>query len=144
MHDFDVKDTKYGGDIYKKDGFQKYTMNKKCPVYDTMLFAGKRWTVLVLTKIYKRGKEWKRYSEIKRMIREITPKMLSLRLRELEKEGMIRKRADAKRFPVKTEYAITRKGEDFIDIIKHMKSWGLKWNIRNKYCKKVNCEECEI
>jgi len=119
-------------------------MDRKCPVYQVMLFAGKKWTVLVLTEIYKGGKKWKRYSEIKRKMREITPKMLSRRLKELEREGMIRKRVDASSFPVKAEYSLTGKGEDMIVIVKRLKSWGLRWKVRNEHCKNVNCKNCDL
>ena len=82
-------------------------MDKKCPIYQVMGFAGKRWTILVLIEIYKGRKEWKRYSRIKEKLQTITPKMLSARLKELEKEGMLKKRIDSKEFPIKTEYKLT-------------------------------------
>lgn len=119
-------------------------MKKSCPIYQTVNFIGKRWTLLVITELYRGKDKWKRYSKIRESIREITPKMLSSRLKELEGEGMIKKRIDANKFPIKSEYCLTQKGEDFVKIIKNMKSWGLKWKLKNEKCLNLDCKECEI
>ncbi len=119
-------------------------MDKKCPIYQIMGFLGKRWTILILVELYRGRKKWKRYSEIKNSLQEMTPKILSSRFRELEREGMIKKRIDARRFPIKAEYSLAGKGEEFVDIMKRIKTWGLKWKVRNEHCEKVDCKECEI
>lgn len=75
---------------------------------------------------------------------EITPKILSARLKELEKEGLITKEIDATHFPVKCEYSLTKSGEDFVRIIQDIKKWALKWKIKNIVCEKANCKECEL
>ena len=74
----------------------------------------------------------------------ITPKMLSARLKELEKGGLILKRIDAKRYPIKCEYSLTECGRSFIDIVKDMKKWGLKWKVNNKVCENSTCVECKL
>lgn len=119
-------------------------MNKKCPIYQVVGFIGKRWTLLILLELYKGRYKWKRYSHIKDRLLDITPKILSARLKELEKQGLITKRIDVKNFPVKSEYRLTKSGEEFVNIIKDMKNWGLKWEIKNETCKNVNCKECEF
>ena len=72
---------------------------------------------------------------------DITPKVLSARLRELEKEGLITRRVDASKFPVKTEYALTDSGMDFIPIIRQIKTWALKWKPHQKICESVDCRK---
>ena len=119
-------------------------MDKKCPIYRIVGFVGKKWTLLILTELYKGRKKWKRYSHIKKRLPGITPKMLSARLRELNAEDLIRKRVDSTSFPVKSEYRLTRGGEDFIRVIKGMKDWGLKWKVKNEHCETVNCKYCEL
>jgi len=119
-------------------------MNDKCPIYNTVTFTGKRWTIIILYEIYKGRKKWKRYSQIKRKVPGITPKMLSARFRELEAEGMIKKRVDASNFPIKSEYRLTPKGDDFIKIIRGMRQWGLKWKVSNEHCETVHCRDCDF
>ncbi len=119
-------------------------MHKECTVYKTAEFIGKRWSIVILLELYKGRSRWKRYSEIKSSIQDITPKILSLRLKELEKEGLILKKVDASSFPIKSEYALTESGEEFIKIIKDLKSWSLKWKFDNKICANARCKECTL
>ena len=116
---------------------------QKCTIYKTVDFIGKRWTLLILLELYK-GDDIKRYSEIKRNLKDITAKVLSLRLKELEKEGLIKKNIDTSTFPIKCEYSLTKKGSDFIKVIQSIKSWALRWNIKNKECQNSECKTCSI
>ena len=120
------------------------TMTKKCPLYQTSSFMGKKWTILILCELYKGRKKWKRYSEIKRKVPGITPKMLSTRFKETKKEGLVKRRIDASTFPIKSEYRLTPKGEDFIQIIQEMKKWALKWKVKNEHCESVDCADCAL
>ena len=121
-----------------------YTMDTDCTIYKTTNFVGKRWTLLILLELYRGDSKTKRYSEIKSSLSKITPKILSARLKELEKERLITKKIDASEFPVKCEYKLTKSGEGFIKIIQDMKKWALKWKIKNRVCEKSNCRECEL
>ncbi len=119
-------------------------MDKKCPIYSVANFIGKRWTLLIICELYKGGAKWKRYSQIKKKLPEMTPKMLSSRLKEMQKEGLIKKRVDASSFPIKSEYSLTDKGLDFIKVVMGMKEWALKWEVKNEHCESVDCKECEL
>lgn len=119
-------------------------MDKNCPIYHFANFMGKRWTILILTELCKGRSRWKRYSYLKGKLMEITPKVLSERLKELEKNKLVKKRIDASRFPVKSEYSLSEKGDDLVNIIREIKTWGLKWEVKNEHCEKVDCKECEI
>ncbi len=121
-----------------------YTMDENCTVYKTLDYISKKWSLLILLEIYKGVNSRKRYSEIKNKIPEITPKILSSRLKELEKEGFITKHIDTSNFPVKSEYALTKIGLDFIGIIKDIKNWSLRWKIHNKVCEQLDCKNCDL
>ncbi len=73
----------------------------------------KKWVVEILFKI-----KGQRFGEIKKEIPRITPKVLSLKLKELEKAKLIKKKINTSQFPIKCNYFLTKKGEDFIKIIK--------------------------
>jgi DNA-binding HxlR family transcriptional regulator len=118
-------------------------MDQTCTIYQTVDFISKKWTLLILLELYKtKGK--KRYQELKNSLPNITPKILSTRLRELETQHLITKKIDASEFPVKCEYALTESGRDFIRIIKDIKKWSLQWKITNKECQHQDCKQCEL
>ena len=119
-------------------------MDDNCTVYKTMNFISKKWTLLILLELYKGGKEKKRYIEIKNKMEDITPKVLSERLKELEKEGLINRKIDVSQFPFKTEYSLTKSGSDFIPIISQMKIWALKWKPHTELCESVDCNNCTL
>lgn len=117
-------------------------MDKDCTIYRTADFIGKRWTLLILLELYKGGVI--RYSKLKDRLANITPKILSARLKELEREKLVKKNIDSSQFPIKCEYSLTKSGLEFIKIIKDMKKWALKWNIKNKICSESDCKNCDI
>ena len=119
-------------------------MDDNCSVYQTMEYLSKKWSLIILLEIYKGKYYSKRYSEIKKNIPNISPKILSKRLKELEKEGIINKKIDTASFPIKCEYSLTKSGEDLINIIKNIKKWTLTWKIKNKICQEKNCKDCEL
>ena len=117
-------------------------MRKNCTIYKTASFIGKRWTLLIILEIYKGDKDWIRYSALKNRLMDITPKILSARLKELEKENLIKRRVDTKNFPIKSEYTLTEMGKEFIKVIEKMKDWALKYKIDNQECEIKTCKEC--
>jgi DNA-binding HxlR family transcriptional regulator len=119
-------------------------MDNNCTVYKTIDFISKKWSLLILLEIYKSPEGKKRYTEIKNKFPDITPKVLSTRLKELEKEGFITKHIDTSNFPVKSDYTFTKIGIDFISIIKDIKNWALRWKINNKVCGKLDCKNCKL
>lgn len=118
-------------------------MDETCTIYRTIDFISKKWTLLILLELYKTHGT-KRYSELKQSLLDITPKILSTRLRELEKQGLITKNIDTNVFPIKCEYTLTPSGIDFIRIIRDIKKWALKWKQKNKECASQDCKSCEL
>lgn len=116
-------------------------MHEDCTIYRTVDVVGKKWTMLIMLQLNK-GEQWKRYSELKKGLLGITPKILSLRLKELEAENLISKKVDASVVPVKCEYALTESGKDFMRVLKDIKLWALKWNILNPDCDAKECKHC--
>ncbi len=117
-------------------------MDKNCAVYSASNLIGKRWTIIILLEIYKGENKWKRYNEIKGKLPQLTPKILSTRLKELAKEEIIVKRVDSSVVPIKSEYSLTKRGEEFMDIIKMIKVWSLKNKDNKSGCKNRDCKSC--
>ncbi|MFH1668337.1 MAG: helix-turn-helix domain-containing protein [Candidatus Woesearchaeota archaeon] len=119
-------------------------MNKDCTVYKTADFIGKKWTIPLILELYKGEDHSKRYSELKRDLLKITPKILSARLKELEKEELISKDVDSTTFPPRCTYSLTKSGKDFIPVIQGIKTWSLRWKDSDKVCKSTDCFKCEL
>lgn len=118
-------------------------MKNSCTVYKTTDIIAKKWTLLIILSIYK-GNGKLRYSEIKKDLANITPKILSSRLKELEKEKIITKETDTKSTPIKTYYSLTKSGKDLIKIIQDLKEWGVKWKQGSRVCRSSLCKDCKL
>lgn len=93
-----------------------------CGVTKTLKLIGSKWSLHILHRLFD-GK--KRFGELQRSLEPISPKTLSLRLKELEKEGLISKKV----FPVvplHVEYALTDKAKLLQDVFRKMEVWGNK------------------
>jgi DNA-binding HxlR family transcriptional regulator len=66
-----------------------------------------------------------RYGELRRGIQDITPKMLTQSLRELEEDGLIERKVFHE-VPPKVEYSLTAAGEELIPFIEYLRVWGEK------------------
>jgi DNA-binding HxlR family transcriptional regulator len=80
---------------------------KSCPIETTFKIIGKRWTVLIIREILRGYTQFNRFLE---NIEGISPKVLTERLRELERLGMIRRRIVSE-YPIKVEYSLTDIGK---------------------------------
>ncbi|MBN2695597.1 helix-turn-helix transcriptional regulator [bacterium] len=94
----------------------------ECGVKKTLSVIGGKWKPVILW-ILKHGTF--RFSEIQRTLPEITQKMLTQQLRELEEEGIINRVVYAV-VPPKVEYSLTDYGKTLLPILIAMESWGKK------------------
>jgi DNA-binding HxlR family transcriptional regulator len=124
-------------------GFFDDIMNHGCTVQRTVEYLGRKWALLILLELYKGGGS-RRFSELKDCLNDITPKILSIRLKELEEEGLINKNVDSSSFPIKAEYSLTECGREAIDIIKDIKQWALRWRVDNEMCALQDCSDCQL
>jgi DNA-binding HxlR family transcriptional regulator len=97
---------------------------RNCPIATSLRIFGKKWTLHVLRDIAMR--DMGRYSQLMRGIPGITPRMLSARLRELEKEGMIVKTFNRKSAKA-ARWKPTEKGWDALPILFSYTAFGSKW-----------------
>ena len=94
----------------------------ECDLTYAFCMVGGRWKLLILCKL-EEGKL--RFSELSSQICNITDRMLTLQLREMEEAGII-KRTVYPQVPPKVEYEITAIGMELIPIWKQLSSWGAR------------------
>lgn len=95
-------------------------MHANCPVAKTLKIIGSKWTMLLIHNIFE-GK--KRFGELQRALPGISPKTLSQRLQELEKEGIITKKVFAE-VPLHVEYSLSEKGKSLRGVFRSLENWG--------------------
>jgi DNA-binding HxlR family transcriptional regulator len=94
---------------------------KSCPIETTFRIIGKRWTVLIIREILIGNTQFNRFME---NIRGISPKVLTERLRELERLGIIRRRIVSK-YPLRVEYSLTDMGKGFEPVLLSAASFSM-------------------
>jgi len=97
--------------------------NTICPVARTARIISGKWTLLIIRDL---TSGVKRFNQLERSLRGISPKTLSERLRSLEEEGVIFRQTFAE-VPPRVEYSLTEKGHDLVDVIESMRSYGKQW-----------------
>lgn len=90
------------------------------PIDLTLMLIGGKWKCAILCHLLDGTK---RTGELRRLMFGITQKVLTEQLRELERDGLVRKTATPGRVP-KVEYAVTDLGESLRQVIESMCRWG--------------------
>ena len=86
----------------------------------TMSYIGGKWKTVVLW--YLRNKTL-RFGELKKQIPDITEKMLSLQLKALEEDGLVKREVYAE-VPLRVEYSLTEFGKTLVPVIEAIAAWG--------------------
>ena len=97
---------------------------QQCPIKASMGVFGRKWTMLMLRDIGFRKID--RFNHLLESIPGLTPRVLSMRLKELEKDGIIKKMEDATS-PGIVRWTLTEKGEDALPILMRLIAFGSKW-----------------
>lgn len=84
---------------------------------------GKKWICLIVHSLME---EPKRFSEVCSLIPELSKRVLTERMKELEDCGIILRNIITDR-PVRSEYSLTRKGHDLGIALRNVESWAEKW-----------------
>ncbi len=92
-----------------------------CPVETCLELLSGKWKPRILWKLHQGGIV--RFGELKRGMPEITAKMLTQQLRELEQDGLVTRRVYAE-VPPKVEYSLSEFGETLKPILENLARWG--------------------
>jgi DNA-binding HxlR family transcriptional regulator len=97
---------------------------KACPIHNTFDLIGKKFTILILRDIMLYGK--KRFNELLESVEEINSKTLSLRLREMERDGLVTRKVYPE-MPVRVEYELTEKAKNLRPILEQMGEFSTRY-----------------
>lgn len=93
-----------------------------CDMTYAVQLIGGRWKLLIMAGLDKKPL---RYSELKKNISGITERMLTLQLREMEKDGILKRTVFAE-VPPRVEYELTLIGKELVPICLELSQWGTK------------------
>lgn len=109
------------------------TQTNCCPVEATLELIGGKYKALILWHL---SEGQLRFSELRKLIKNATPKMLTQQLRELESNKLIHREV----FPIippKVEYSLTDLGKSLLPTLVAMRDWGANYLRSNNL--ETNC-----
>ncbi|MEU4690128.1 helix-turn-helix domain-containing protein [Actinoplanes sp. NPDC023714] len=92
-----------------------------CPVGPVVDIVFSRWTTPILWALNEYGRQ--RFVELERRLPTITPKVLTQRLRQLERDGLVARTYHAE-VPPRVEYEITALGASLGPLFAHLATWA--------------------
>lgn len=99
----------------------------QCPVTATLELIGGKWKTLIL---YSLTSGTRRFGEIAVRIPDISRKVLTEQLKDLETSGLIL-REQYKEIPPRVEYSLTNLGKSLSPVLREMETWGME-NVLDK------------
>jgi DNA-binding HxlR family transcriptional regulator len=92
-----------------------------CEARRTLDLIGDKWSVLVIALL---GGRRRRFSELKREIDGISQRMLTLTLRQLERDGLVERTVFAV-VPPRVDYELTQLGETLLATVQSLIDWAI-------------------
>lgn len=93
-----------------------------CCTSVTMGIIGGKWKTVILFHLME---ETLRYNELKKKMTAVTERTLSLQLKSLEEDGVIRRKVYTSKPPLKVEYSLTDFGKTLIPVLNAIVDWGV-------------------
>ena len=92
-----------------------------CPVATAVNLIGNKWKPLIIRNLLQ---EPQRYKYLQYGIKGISAKVLTENLKQLESDGIIKRKVYSDEIPVKVEYSLTELGEKMKPVINALAEWG--------------------
>ena len=111
-----------------------------CPLDSLLRILSGPWTIYILCRLHKNGKT--RFGELKRQMPGISSKMLTERLRSLEKAEIIDRHQEPT-VPPKVTYELTKEGRELTTILDQINTLAYKWQDQEKKTAKTKIQLTE-
>lgn len=101
-----------------------YKLNGKeypCCASLTMGFIGGKWKTVILFHLREKTL---RYNELRKEMPSVTERTLSLQLKTLEEDGLVKRKVYTSKPPLKVEYSLTDFGKSLIPVVQSIADWG--------------------
>lgn len=94
-----------------------------CPVEATLNLIQGKWKVVIMFRL---RDEPRRFNELTRLLPDITQRMLTNQLRELERDGLVHRKVYAE-VPAKVVYSLTELAHSLMPVMLSIKGWGREY-----------------
>lgn len=112
---------------YQRNNMEKkignFYVNDKCPVRNILDRFGDKWSILIILVLGETGTL--RFNELHKAIGDVSQKMLTVTLRTLEADGLVKRTVYAE-IPPRVEYEITERGKSLLPHIHGLSSWAIE------------------
>lgn len=104
-----------------------------CTTSITMEYIGGKWKMVIL---YHLRNGARRYNELRKTMPMVTERTLSLQLKQMEEDGIVKREVFTIKPPLKVEYSLTDFGKTLIPLLEMISEWGK--GVANERAKVVN------
>ena len=91
-----------------------------CPVSKAMELLDERWTMLVIRELVTGSR---RFNDLRRGLPRMSPTLLSKRLAQLARAGLIERQVEGR----EVQYRLTAAGEELRPVVEALGAWGVRW-----------------
>ncbi len=98
--------------------------HQNCPIEAALEIISGKWKSVILYHLLKEKKL--RFGELKKKLPNVTQRMLTKQLREMENDDLVIRKVYAQ-VPPKVEYQLSERGKSLKDVIKFLANWGKKY-----------------
>jgi len=102
--------------------FENEKLINDCEIAYALNLISGRWKMLILCEL---DHKKYRFSELKKIINGVTERMLTLQLRELERDGLVKRTVHAQ-VPPRVDYELTEIGQELVDMWEPLHDWGIR------------------
>lgn len=106
---------------FKKEMYQIDEKTYPCTTSITMEFIGGKWKMVIL---YHLKDGVRRYNELRKIMPMVTERTLSLQLKQMEDDGIVKREVHTLKPPLKVEYSLTVFGKTLIPLLEMIADWG--------------------
>ncbi len=100
---------------------EKYSLVEICPIRNVVARFGNKWAFLVIMLLSENGTT--RFNQLRKLIPDISTKMLSSTLSVLEADGLVSRKVYPE-VPPRVEYALTATGQSLVPLILQLTEWA--------------------
>lgn len=104
----------------QRGGHKSLDCGPGCPVEGVLQLIDGKWKGVILYHLFE---STMRFNELRRKMSNVTQRMLTNQLRELELDGLINRKVYAE-VPPRVEYSLTERGRTLQPVITALKEWG--------------------
>ncbi|HMI06203.1 MAG TPA: winged helix-turn-helix transcriptional regulator [Flavobacterium sp.] len=109
------------GLVFEKELYKIGENLYPCTTSITMDYIGGKWKMVILFHL-KNGK--RRYNELRKTMPMVTERTLSLQLKQMEEDGIVKREVLNEKPPLKVEYSLTDFGKTLIPLLEMLADWG--------------------